>query len=82
MADALVLFLDWILAELLTITWVIGRPPIAPEMTLPTPWANNSRFVGVTLLCGSILSVASTQSSVSKLATTQIVIATIQTSVF
>ena len=45
-------------------TWVTGRPPSSPEITLPAPCAFNSRLVGVTRLCGSSLSVASTQSSV------------------
>ena len=35
----------------------------------PVPCANNSLFVGVTFLCGSNLSVASTHNNVSKLAT-------------
>ena len=57
------------LAELLTITCVIGIPPISPEMIFPIPWAFNSRLVGVTFFSGSNLSVASTHNNVSKLAT-------------
>ena len=36
------------LAEVLTITEVIGNPPINPETMFPTPWAFNSLLVGVT----------------------------------
>ena len=67
------------LAELRTITWVTGKPPIIPEAIFPTPCAINSRFLGVTRFSGSILSVASTHSKVSKLATKAMVKATIQT---
>ena len=67
-------------AELLTITCVIGNPPIIPDIMLPAPWARSSRLVGVTFLCGSNLSVASTHRRVSRLATKAIVNATIHTS--
>ena len=60
---------DWILAELRTITCVIGRPPINPEMMLPIPCAFNSLLVGVAKCSGSSLSVASTHKRVSRLAT-------------
>ena len=78
MAANLVFPPDCIFAELLTITCVTGSPPIIPEMIFPAPWANNSRLVGVTLFSGSSLSVASTQSNVSKLATKAIVNAVTQ----
>ena len=68
------------LAELRTITCVIGRPPINPDIIFPEPCAINSRLVGVTLFSGSNLSVASTQSNVSRLATRAIVNAVIQIS--
>jgi len=32
--------------ELRTMTDVIGRPPINPATTFPTPWASSSRFGG------------------------------------
>ncbi len=70
------------LAELLTITCVIGNPPINPEIIFPVPWANNSLLVGVTFLYGSNLSVASTHNKVSKLATNAMVKATTQISGF
>ena len=70
-----------ILAELRTITWVNGRPPISPDTMFPRPCAFNSLLVGVTLLFGSSLSVASTQSNVSKLATMASTIAIFQTSI-
>ena len=69
MAASLVRPPDWMLAELRTMTCVTGRPPIRPEKMLPVPWAISSRLVGVTRRRGSSLSVASTQSSVSRLAT-------------
>ena len=49
-ADSFVLPPALILAEVLTITAVSGRPPIMPEMKFPSPCAFSSRFVGVTLL--------------------------------
>ena len=66
------------LAELLTITCVIGNPPIIPESIFPVPWAKSSRLVGVVLLCGSSLSVASTHNKVSRLATNAMVNPVIQ----
>ena len=78
-AESLVLPLDCMLAELRTITCVIGKPPIKPDTILPAPCASNSLLVGVTFLWGSNLSVASTQSKVSKLATKAIVKAVTQT---
>ena len=68
----------WMFAEERTITWVMGSPPIKPLTVFPTPWANNSRLVGVTRFWGSNLSVASTHNSVSKLATTAMVTPKIQ----
>ncbi len=52
------------LAELLTITWVTGNPPINPETMFPIPWALNSWLVGVILFCGATLSEASTHGTV------------------
>jgi len=78
-ADSLLCAPDWMLAELRTITCVIGRPPIRPDSELPTPCATSSRLVGVTRLCGSSLSVASRQSRVSRLPTTAMVAAITQT---
>src|SRR5690606_5565061 len=71
---------DCTLAELLTITCVIGKPPINPEIMFPVPCANNSLLVGVTFLSGSSLSDASTHNKVSKLATRAMVNAVTQTS--
>ncbi len=75
---------DWApalrLAVDLTMTEVNGKPPIKPEIILPVPCASSSRLVGVTLLSGSILSVASMVSKVSNEATIPKVNATIQTS--
>ena len=79
MADVFVFAPKFMFAELRTITCVIGKPPINPEITFPNPCAFNSRLVGVILLSGSNLSVASTQSKVSKLPTTAMTIATVQT---
>ena len=42
----------------------MGNPPINPDTTLPTPWAINSRLVGVLRFHGSSLSTASTFISV------------------
>ena len=58
-AAILVLPPAFTLAELLTITDVIGKPPKKPLIMFPVPCATNSLFVGVTLLIGSILSTAS-----------------------
>ena len=69
-----------ILSDLLTITCVTGNPPIKPDTILPKPCAFNSLLVGVTLLSGSNLSVASTLNKVSKLATMASTIAIFQTS--
>ena len=68
------------LAELLTITWVTGKPPIKPDKILPTPWAHNSLLAGVTRFLGSRRSVASRHNKVSRLATRAIVAAVIHTS--
>src|SRR5690242_13183684 len=67
------------LAELLTITLVIGKPPIRPEAMLPIPCANNSRLGEVALFSGSSLSTASIHNSVSIDATAAIVKAIIYT---
>ena len=67
------------MAEDLTTTDVIGKPPIKEETTLPIPWAFNSKLVSVILLWTSILSDASMQSSVSIDATIAIVAPKIQT---
>ncbi len=56
------------LAEPLTTTAVIGIAPSNPQKKFPTPCATNSLFTGVILLCLSSLSIASTQSNVSKVA--------------
>ncbi len=77
MADSFDLAPDWMLAELRTMTCVTGNPPMSPETTLPRPCALSSRSVGVTRFCGSSLSVASTHSSVSRLATTASVMAVV-----
>ena len=58
MADNFVLPPKLIFAELLTITWVIGNPPIKPDTILPKPCDFNFRFVGVILLSGYNFSVA------------------------
>ena len=68
-ADIFVFAPAFTLADVLTITDVIGNPPISPEKIFPTPCAFNSRLVGVTLLYGSNASAASIFSSVSRLAT-------------
>ena len=63
--------------ELRTMTDVIGRPPISPATTLPTPWASSSRLGGEVRCCGSSLSTASRFSSVSSEATAAIVTAAV-----
>src|SRR5690606_17311115 len=70
------------LAELLTITEVMGNPPKKPAARLPIPWALSSRLGEVYLLSGSNLSVASMQSKVSMEATTAMIIPNFQTSGF
>ena len=65
----------FIFAELLTITCVIGNPPIKPEIIFPTPCAFSSRFVPDLYYNESSLSVASTLKSVSKLPIKAIVMA-------
>ena len=67
---------ELIFAELRTITWVIGNPPKNPLTIFPIPCAFNSWLVGVENFSGSYLSVASTESKVSKLPTKAIVMAT------
>lgn len=42
MVDTLVRAPAWILIEVLTITEVMGIPPIRPTTKLPHPWASNS----------------------------------------
>ncbi len=81
-AESLVLAPAFTLAEVLTITEVIGRPPIKPEIRLPIPCACNSLFALEYLFNGSILSPASRHSSVSMLATMAIVTPTIYTLLF
>src|SRR5690606_33627538 len=73
MADNLVLAPALIFAVVLTITEVIGSPPIIPEIMLPMPCAFSSLLGLEYLFLGSILSPASRQSNVSMLATTAIV---------
>ena len=77
MAETRVRAPAWTLAELRTMTCVMGSPPSRPETVLPTPWAQSSRLVGVVRFKGSSLSTASTLSSVSRLATTASVMATV-----
>src|SRR6185295_12866023 len=79
MVDSLVFAPAFMLAVVLTITEVIGRPPNKPERKLPTPCAFNSTFALENLFIGSILSEASRQRSVSMLATVAIVAAVTQT---
>src|SRR5690554_6687597 len=79
MADILDLAPAVMLAEDLTTTEVMGKPPKAPLIMLPIPWAFNSTLVLTKRFRGSILSVASMQSKVSIEATMVIVIATTQT---
>src|SRR5690606_23272060 len=67
------------LAEDLTTTDVIGRPPRTPLIMLPIPCALSSTFVLTKRFRGSILSVASIQSKVSIEATIVMVTATTQT---
>ena len=73
MVESLVWAPKEILAELRTITCVMGNPPIRPDTILPIPWAFNSWLVEVTRFFGSNLSVASTHNRVSRLATIAIV---------
>src|SRR5690349_21104090 len=70
------------LAELRTITAVIGKPPIRGDTTLPTPWATSSRLLGEIFFSGSSLSTASTLSSDSRLAIRAMVIAIFHTTGF
>ena len=79
MAESFVAARALMFAELRTMTCVIGKPPIRPDSVLPAPWANSSRLGGVTRFWGSSLSVASRQSSVSRLPTTAMVAAMTQT---
>ena len=59
------------LAELRTMTPVIGKAPSSPQTMLPTPWARNSlSYLARGPLC--IWSTAVADSSVSALATTAI----------
>src|SRR5688500_6743836 len=70
------------LADVLTITDVIGKPPTRPDNILPIPCAFNSVLALEYLFRGSILSPASRHSNVSILATTAIVAPIIQMSGF
>src|SRR5690554_6972142 len=79
MADILDLAPAVMLAEDLTTTEVIGKPPKTPLIMLPIPWAFNSTLVFTKRFKGSILSVASMQSKVSIEATMVIVTATTHT---
>ena len=63
------------LAELLTITAVMGIPPSIPLKKFPVPWAISSRFCGVIRLNGSNLSMAAILNRVSSVATKQIMMA-------
>src|SRR5678815_2925068 len=80
--DILVFFFFFTLAEERTITEVMGRPPINPEIILPMPCAFSSRSLLVTLWYGSRSSTASILNSVSRLATNARVMPVIQTSLF
>ena len=70
---------ELMLAEVRTMTEVIGIPPIRPLSILPAPCANSSRLPLVKRFSGSSLSAASMHSSVSILATAAMVAATIHT---
>src|SRR5262245_20534291 len=59
------------LAELLTMTAVMGKPPARPLTKLPAPCATNSLLGGEILLYGSSLSMAVRLSNVSSEATKQ-----------
>src|SRR5471030_2600879 len=54
-----------ILAVLLTISAIIGRPPIMPDTALPSPTAARSRLLFACRLYGSSLSTAEQLSTVS-----------------
>ena len=60
---------EFTFAEVRSTTEVMGMPPIIPEQTFPTPWAHSSRFGEEMRRYGSIRSAASSESSVSILAT-------------
>src|SRR5688572_29331203 len=77
MEDAFVRAPAATLAELLTITAVIGNPPISPLTILPSPCALSSWLSGDVRLNGSSLSTASILNKLSKLATMAIVNATV-----
>ncbi|MNT71380.1 hypothetical protein D3C72_2098590 [compost metagenome] len=64
------------LAELRTITAVIGKPPSSPLMQLPTPCARSSLSAEGSGIIGAIFFKASWLSRVSRLATIARVIAT------
>ena len=76
MVDSLDCALAFKLAELRTITLVMGNPPNKPEVMFPIPCATNSLLVEVTRFCGSSLSTASIHKSVSIEATAASVKAT------
>src|SRR5271167_2733898 len=69
---------EFTFADVRRTTEVIGRPPIIPETMFPTPWAHSSRFGEEIRRNGSIRSAASSESSVSILATIAMVPATVQ----
>src|SRR6188508_751391 len=81
-ADNLVFAPAFTLAVVLTITDVIGNPPIRPAKIFPTPCAFNSAFALEYLFIGSILSPASRHNNVSILATAVMVAAVIHTAGF
>src|SRR5271163_4450979 len=69
---------EFTFAEVRRTTEVMGRPPMSPETTFPTPCAQSSRLGEEMRRYGSIRSAASSESSVSMLATIAIVPATVQ----
>ena len=77
-ADSFVFAPAFIFAELLTITAVTGNAPINPQSVFPIPCAINYLFVLEVRFFGSNLSVASTLSNDSKLATMASVTTTVQ----
>ena len=60
MADNFVLPPDCTLAELLTITCVIGSPPMSPEIIFPAPWASScSATIRILLLLHQVHDIGS-----------------------
>src|SRR6186713_644368 len=82
MADIFVFAPAFTLAVVLTITDVIGMPPINPAKMFPIPCAFNSVLELENLFIGSILSPASKHNNVSTLATAAIVAAVTHTAGF